>query len=440
MSIWDDLKAFKLRREDEAYQSTLRYGDISDRYLFVRIEPKKAAEVETKTPEKDEPKSSERVEPNTPEEAKSRKREKVSLHVSDLLDTVYSDQKRSGGRDYIKLNMGIRNSARIQGDRISEKVKKTLANAIGEKERTLKYLHDHYLDIAKQHKQVEMVTLSFHLPRGWLDDQPRERDVRLFAALDELGQRFVRFKKLITSDPLYKAACGYIRLTMMNANFEPFYLVNFFIKKSPEAKIAPSLVLDIGKKWAGVVEDEEPEPQCVRYYRLSGGAAPDRDADEQLLTLSAYKITDVGQIKNKTEKILEVKTTRRLVIDNSRKGYLTLFRLQSQIHNLIPGVRTLTSSNDFTYINTEVRKRRKNQKASIGKPSKPATPDAESLEKEITGLRTTTESTVTQLVKMEVEDFDDIAISNLHEHLPWFNDMSKNFDEHVEGVVTKNKP
>lgn len=431
MSIWDDLKAFKLRREDEAYQSTLRYGDISDRYLFVRIEPKKAAETETKTPEKNEP--------NTPEEAKSRKRDKLSLHVSDLLDTLYRDQKCSTGRGYIKPNMSIRNSARIRSDHISGKVKKTLASAIEEKERTLKYLHDHYLDIVKQHKQVEMITMAFYLPRGWLNVQSRERDVRLLAALGELGQRFVRFKKLITSDPLYKAACGYIRLTMMSANFEPFYLVNFFIKKLPDAKIAPSLVLDIGKKWAEVVEDEEPEPQCVWYYQLSGGAALERDADEQLLTLSAYKITDVGQIKNKTEKILEVKTTRRLFIDNSRKGYLTLFRLQSQIHNLIPGVRTLTSSNDFTYINTEVRKRRKNQKVSIVKPSKPAPPDAESLEKEVADLLTTTESTVTQLVKMEVEDFDDIAISNLHEHLPWIEDMPKNFDEHVEGIVRKDK-
>ncbi|MGX9240700.1 hypothetical protein ACWXWB_22695 [Pantoea dispersa] len=430
MSIWDDLKAFKLRREDEAYQSTLRYGDISDRYLFVRIEPKKAADVETKTPEKDEPKSSQRVEPNTSEEAKSGKRDKVSLHVSDLLDTLYRDQKCSGSRDYIKPNMSIRNAARIRGDHISEEVKKTLASAIGEKERTLKYLHDHYLDIAKQHKQVEMITMTFHLPRDWLNVQPRERDVRLLAALGELGQRFVRFKKLITSDPLYKAACGYIRLTMMSANFEPFYLVNFFIKKLPDARIAPSLLIDLGKKWAEIFEDEDPEPRCVRYYELLDGAALARDADEQLLTLPAYKITDVGQIKNRTAKILEEKTLRKQVIDNNQKGYLALFRLQSQVHNLIPGVRTLTHSNDFTYINTEVRKRRKSKKASIGKQSKSANADAVSIDKETSGLRTSADDSTSPIDHMEPE-FYDILPSNLNAHLP------KNPGKRPERKVTK---
>ncbi|MEB6534982.1 hypothetical protein MXM51_10595 [Pantoea stewartii] len=250
------------------------------------------------------------------------------------------------------------------------------------------------------------------------------------AALDELGLRFTRFKKLITSDPLFKAACGYTRLTMMNANYEPFYLINFFIKKLPDARIAPSLLIDLGKKWAEIFEDEDPEPRCVRYYQLLDGAALARDAYEQLLTLPAYKITDVGQIKNRTAKILEEKTLRKQVIDNNQKGYLALFRLQSQVHNLIPGVRTLTHSNDFTYINTEVRKRRKSKKASIVKQSKSANADAVSIDKETSGLRTSADDSTSPIDHMEPE-FYDILPSNLNAHLP------KNPSKRPERKVTK---
>ncbi|MBL5915030.1 hypothetical protein JBO42_23745, partial [Enterobacter asburiae] len=50
--------------------------------------------------------------------------------------------------------------------------------------------------------------------------------------------------------------------------------------------------------------------------------------------------------------------------ENNRKGYLALLRLQAQIYNTIPGVRSLSNSSDFTYLNAAERKKRKSRKDS----------------------------------------------------------------------------
>jgi hypothetical protein len=61
--------------------------------------------------------------------------------------------------------------------------------------------------------------------------------------------------------------------------------------------------------------------------------------------------------------------------DNNRKGYLALFRLQAQIYNVIPRTRTLTCSDDFTYINSAEKKRRKIKKIGAKKNIKMTLPE-----------------------------------------------------------------
>ncbi|QIX94784.1 hypothetical protein [Cedecea sp. FDAARGOS_727] len=326
MTIWDDFRVFELRREDRFYEKPEHtWGDISRKYLFTAFS-----------------------------------NNKPPYGMYDLLDKLYRIQYTSGERDFRRPNMNNRNQEIILSERIPSENKKELIRAITEKEDTQTYLSNHYLSMVKQYRQIEMITFSFYLPDN--DNKSIRAENTFTRSLIELRKRFTSLKKQIMSDPLYKSVRGYSRLILMTVGHQPFYLVNFFFIKHPDACASAYISSDIYGKWANTGSPEQQEDPRVICYKFSDGPRLKNRRGDPLRFHNAARVVDVGQ---ETDILDFIEDKFSGAISHNRKGYLTFFRLQAQIYNSIPGVRTRTSSNNFTYLNTEERKKRKNKKAKI---------------------------------------------------------------------------
>ena len=326
MTIWDDFRVFELRREDRFYEKPEHtWGDISRKYLFTAF-----------------------------------RNNKPPYGMYDLLDKLYRIQYTSGERDFLRPNMNNRNQKIILSERIPSENKKELIRAITEKEDTQTYLSNHYLSMVKQYRQIEMITFSFYLPDN--DNKSIHAENTFTRSLMELRQRFTSLKKQIMSDPLYKSVRGYSRLILMTVGHQPFYLVNFFFIKHPDACASAYISSYIYGKWANTGSPEQHEDPRVICYKFSDGPRLKNRRGDPLRFHNAARVVDVGQ---ETDILDFIEDKFSGAISHNRKGYLTFFRLQAQIYNSIPGVRTRTSSNNFTYLNTEEQKKRKNKKAKI---------------------------------------------------------------------------
>lgn len=164
------------------------------------------------------------------------------------------------------------------------------------------------------------------------------------------------------SDPLYKSVRGYSRLILMTIGHQPFYLVNFFFIKHPDAHASTCISSDIYNKWANTWASERQEDPRVVCYKFSDDPRLKNRRNDPLRFHNATRVVDVGKEINIFDLIND---EHKNAISHDRKGYLTFFRLQAQVYNSIPGVRTRTSSNNFTYLNTEERKKRKREKEKI---------------------------------------------------------------------------
>ncbi|HDE1979592.1 TPA: hypothetical protein PCF53_002259 [Klebsiella quasipneumoniae] len=399
-SLWDDFRVFGLRREDLAYESPCqKWIDISRRYFFVGFKPIKSDEL-------------------------PRKNDKASPRfiMFDLLDKLYRSQATSDGREFRRPNLKLRDSQPIRSERIDEEWIDVLGKGIFEKEKALSYLCESYRNVVKKHRKVEMLTMTFHLPPEASEAQSAQNfrnetdDSRFRLQLAVLERRFTLLRKRINADPLYKAACGYSRMILINAKFEPYYLVNFFFKKHPVSPIDSLVPINIYKKWIRAVGDEPRINSRVKYYCLYGASRPYVTDDSWLLVRKPERMTDVGQFSDPVSLVvLEDKK-----FDNNRKGYLALFRLQAQIYNVIPRARTLTCSDDLTYINLAEKKRRKVKKIGAKNNIKMALPEVVSSDSS-DHYDTDSEATV----QLEYQD------SRCEGFLP------TNLEEHFEYVVKK---
>ncbi|AJJ07428.1 hypothetical protein [Yersinia pseudotuberculosis] len=340
MSMWDDFRVFDLRREDWVYEKPeQRWGEITQRYRFVSFSGKK-----------------------------------LPCRMFDLLNDLYRNQAMSDDKEFLKVRTHFAHDKNIDSDRISHELKKMLISAIADKEQAQAYLSSHYNRVAKKHGQPEILTFAFHLPDNWHpEDEVQinskfEDAKRLILELDELKRRFTTLKKKITSDRLYTAASGYSRLIVLSQKFEPFYVVNFFFKKNKQSRIDGNIPLDIYDKWIESGEKKYRRNEKVKYFRLRNAARPDLRNNDRLFIFSPEDITGNIHIDNLIETII----SDDISIKNVRKEHINFFRIQAQIYNSIPRVRTLTSSDDFTYLNAEVRKKRKVTKRvrSTQSPSK----------------------------------------------------------------------
>ncbi|HBU8354039.1 TPA: hypothetical protein MDC26_002940 [Klebsiella aerogenes] len=392
-SLWDDFRVFGLRREDLAYESPCqKWIDISRHYFFVGFEPIKSDEL-------------------------SGKNDKASPRfiMFDLLDKLYRSQATSDGREFRRPNLKLRDSQPIRSERIDEEWLGVLEKGILEKEKAFSYLSESYRNVVKKHRQVETLTLTFHLPPEASDGQSAQNfrketdDSRFRLQLAALERRFTLLRKRINADPLYKAACGYSRMILINSKFEPYYLVNFFFKKHPVSPIDSLVPINIYKKWVKSVGDEPRINSRVEYYCLNGASRPYVTDDSWLLVRRPDRVTDVGQFSDPLSLVL----LEERKFENNRKDYLAFFRLQAQIYNVIPGTRTLTCSDDFTYINAAEKKRRKAKKADLKKKSKRALPIDETSATPGNDLHDKEGSPELPYL---FDEFNDALPSNLEEH------------------------
>ncbi|MDV2901528.1 hypothetical protein R0H17_07785 [Phytobacter diazotrophicus] len=382
----DDFRVFDLRREDLAYERpNQKWGDISLQYFFAGFE---------------------RLE----DDALSGKNEKslARFRMFDLLDQLYRSQATSDGREFRRLNMEIRDYQPIRSEQIDKKWKDVLVKAISEKEKALSYLSESYRSVVKKHRQVEMLTLGFYLPfdEGEGNIRRIKDDTHFRLQLGELERRFTLLRKRIIADPLYKSACGYSRVILINARFEPFYLVNFFFKKNPDSLVDGLVSSDIYSKWVKSGKQEYSSYEQVDYYRLNGASLLYEPKTSRLFVRRPERIVDVGQFPVSVSSV----SSKKITFDNNHKGYLALFRLQAQIYNVIPGTRTLTCSDDFTYINSAEKKRRKAKKSDSKKKSKTALLIDEHSALPGNVLHDTEGS-------FQNDEFNDVLPSNLEEHM-----------------------
>ena len=268
-----------------------------------------------------------------------------------------------------------------------------------------------------------MLTLSFYLP---LDKGEKMRNIRIKKddsrfrlQLAELERRFTLMRKRINADPLYKAACGYSRVILINARFEPFYLVNFFFKKHPDSRVDSFVSLDIYRKWVQSGKKENKSGEQVGYYCFKDASRPPVPENSGLFIRRPDRVTDVGQFSDPISLVL----SEERKFENNRKDYLAFFRLQAQIYNVIPGARTLTCSDNFTYINAAEKKRRKAKKEDLKKKSKTAFP-------------------ITETSAVPGNDlYDKEGSPELLYLFDEFNDdLPSNLEEHVYGILKEEKP
>lgn len=334
MSIWDDFLAFDLRREDRAYKKPLKkWGEIFDQYRFTQFSGKK-----------------------------------LPCELLDLLNEMYKEQATSGNKDFVRHHSRFRAETTIESDLISRKMKKALIEAISDKEQALTYLTTHYSKMDKKSRPIEMITFAFHLPDNWHQEEKMQRNAKkhehFIPALNELKKRFTSLKKKIISDRLYTAACGYSRLILINEQSEPFYVVNFFFSKKKQSIIDGNIPLDIYDKWISTGEKTHRYHERVCYYIFKNASRPLRESDDRLFVLSSQAMPGAWKVNDRVVSSFLINTSPDFPDENNRKGYLALLRLQAQIYNTIPGVRSLSNSSDFTYLNAVERKKRKSKKDS----------------------------------------------------------------------------
>ncbi|MFJ5375902.1 hypothetical protein ACIPSX_00890 [Pectobacterium sp. CHL-2024] len=332
MSMWDDFRVFDLRREDRAYEKPQKnWGEVDAQYSFFLFSGKK-----------------------------------LPCEIHDLLTLMYKEQAVSGNREFAKPHARFRDKKEIKSEQITNKNKKLLASSINFKEQALTYLTTHYHEMDKKSRPIEMLTIAFCLPDNWQGEEKIRAKVKQYElfpqALNELRRRFTILKKKIISDRLYAVACGYSRLILINDKFEPYYLVNFFFRKNKDNIVDGNIPLDIYDKWIDSGEKKNRQHERVYYCLFENASRPEIESNDRLFVLSSQAFLESCRAVPDDITLILTKNTNGFSEGNNRKGYLRFIRLQSQIYNAIPGVRSLSSSTEFTYLNAEKREKRKLKK------------------------------------------------------------------------------
>lgn len=332
MSMWDDFRVFDLRREDRAYEKPQKtWGEVDAEYSFFDFSKKK-----------------------------------LPCEIHDLLTLMYKEQAVSGNREFAKPRARSRDRKEIKSERISDKSKTLLALSINDKEQALTYLTTHYHEMDKKSRPTEMLTLAFCLPDNWHSEENIRAKVKQYElfppALNELKRRFTELKKKIISDRLYAAACGYSRLILINDKFEPFYLVNFFFRKNKDNIIDGNIPLDIYDKWIDSGKNKYRQYERVYYCLFENASYPLIESNDRLFVFSPQAFLESCRKVPDDVNLILTRNTSEIFDENNRKGYLRLIRLQAQIYNCIPGIRSLSNSKEFTYLNVKERKKRKLKK------------------------------------------------------------------------------
>lgn len=340
-----DFRIFKLRRQDVGYDKgkDVYYGDISKKYTLIDFN---SSEI--------------------PGE----------IIPSNLLDEIYDLQynppsfPRRGEPDYHNRDRNkimISLSSEQRGRRI-ENLRGRLLKSISDKENVEKELNEHYKTLTAQHKQISLLSFAFYLSDEWIR---QHEEIEYESPLDalktssrELKRRFDKIIKTMKSNSAYAPACSYSRLILADEHFRPFYLVNFFFK---EGVLNDFFAHDIWHHWMESRpgnENEDEQHGCF-YFFDEGHKPKSEDVPGLVMRMPGYFIqhfesdADVASDKLSDligEYIPKFKRSKSEILTNDSNGHKSFFHLQAMRYNILNGSRSISSSDDFTYLTAKGRK------------------------------------------------------------------------------------
>ena len=324
-SMWDDFLDFDLRCEDFVYQRPERtWGYLYNRYLFISFLDEKL------------------------------------VRKCNLILQLFQQSRE---------NKALEKSRRFRGNRIinaewiPRKYINELSFAIKEKERLKRYLEQHYEKITKEHGKVEMITLSFHLPKM---ARPSRNyfDMKFQLALKLLKEKFDKLKKQIQSDRFFTQFCGYSRLILLTEKCEPFYLVNFFVKCKKNLIIdSHNIACNISDLWRADEKLNENDPWRLYILRLGEYKKLLDNDDIGLVVARPNELSRmVHNQRHSNNDILEWILEPDVSLSNNKRGCFDFFLIQARQYNIIPGIRACSTSTNLTYMNAAVIKARQARK------------------------------------------------------------------------------
>ncbi|TKY80865.1 hypothetical protein EDI29_18545 [Pectobacterium polonicum] len=327
--MMDDLRVFKLRSKDTGRKvHLLTYGDISRCYSFICFDEKVLFSARWKDV--------------------FSKGDNIPF---DLLDDIYYKQRTHDGKRNIRLRYDERNDHEINV-LLTYAQECWVKESVAQKEETEKYLCDKYDTLLKKHKKITLLPFAFYLADDWEEQNgvslSRKFSVNVIKlALEELQERFDKMIKTLKSHSEYEPACAYTRLILLDEQFRPFYLVNFFFRGDD---ISDFFAKDIWEEWLNTRCSRNKENERATLYAFEHEHKPCRNDVEGLLfsrpDRSIFSIHDEDEI---IKKLLNFDINNFGTVKNNRKSHENFFRLQAQKYNAIPGSRAKTFSDNFTY-------------------------------------------------------------------------------------------
>lgn len=347
--MMSDLRVFRLRKKDTGRKvELLTYGEISERYTFICFD--------------------ENVISNAPPQTILTRNSAGKVKVPfDFLTHLYSEQRMCHGGGYQRINYRDRDLCKINVGMTTAQ-EEWLKKSVADKEETASYLCEKYKLLLDEHKKITLLPFAFYLPDDWVE----EHEVpytgtfspdALKTSLQELQRRFDEMIKKLKQQAKYYPACAYTRLIIIEENFKPFYLVNFFFKVDD---LNAHFAEDIWFEWLDTSNSSDKEKEQAVLYAFDDEHKPDRNDVRGLM----FHAPEGGIISlydaqgDYARKILlttdEYSNPEPLKTD--RKRHEQFFRLQAQKYNTIPGSRAKVFSDNFTYAISGKRKKTEGKK------------------------------------------------------------------------------
>lgn len=355
--MMSDLRAFNLRKKDTGRKvKLLTYGEISDRYTFICFDDNLIRN--------DHPKTLLILKAEKLRADKGLERSNIPF---DFLDYLYMEQKKDC-ETYHRANFPLKDYCRINID-LTLKQEEWLKKSVADKEDTASYLCEKYKALLAEHKKITLLPFAFYLPDDWIQKH-EDPHTKLFShdalktSLEELQRRFDEMTKKLKQQAKYDPACAYTRLILIDENFKPFYLVNFFFKVDD---LNAHFAEDIWFEWLATRGSPDKEKEMAVFYVFDDEHKPDRREVRGLMFhVPEAGITSLYNAQgNDVSKFLLLKAEEYNSpepLKNDRKRHEQFFCLQAQKYNTIPGSRAKVFSDNFTYSPSGKRKKTEGQK------------------------------------------------------------------------------
>lgn len=345
LDMMKDFIAFNLRKEDYGYEAKLKYyGDISERYTLIDLNTSGASD--------------------------------KSVSLSNLLDDIYDLQLNPPSFPRrTNPDCRYRNQTRIsvslsieQSNRRSKYLRERLVKSIKDKEDIEQSLNEHYRGLTSQHGKLSLLPFAFYLSDGWVKQHEDLEEKSPLEALklsnEELKRRFDKIIKTIKSNKRYTPVRGYSRLVLVDEDYRPFYLVNFFLEG---IELNDLLISDIWEQWLKSRPDNEREDEqhgCF-YFFESQHKPHAEDVPGLIMRSPGHSIrhfeNEGGILIDEFSSLVGsyVSSFKKRIVKalaNTPKGHQAFFQLQAMRFNTLGNIRAISFSDDLTYRTAKEKK------------------------------------------------------------------------------------